>query len=88
MEGTVKNSKNIEDLMEIVISIKDYMEENMVTKTELTAVENRLEKRMDAEFEKTNSKIDGLGRRIDNEVENRAQIEGRVLKLEEVVFPV
>ncbi len=91
-EQLSKLEKNVADVLEIVVSMKDYMEKNLVTKVELSeelnSLEKKLEKRMDVGFEEVNGKIDGLGRRIDNEVENRAQIETRVRKVEEVVFPV
>ncbi len=87
-EQLSKLEKSVEDVLEIVVSMKDYMEKNLVTKAELSEELNSLEKRIDVRFEEVNSKIDGLGRRIDNEVENRAQIETRVRKVEEAVFPV
>ena len=90
-EQLSKLEKNVADVLEIVVSMKDYMEKNLVTKVELSeelnSLEKKLEKRMDVGFEEVSGKIDGLGRRIDNEVENRAQIETRVRKVEEVVFP-
>ena len=90
-EQLSKLEKSVEDVLEIVVSMKGYIENNLVTKEELSkelgSLEKKLEKRMDVGFEEVNSKIDGLNRRIDNEVENRAQIETRVRKVEEVVFP-
>lgn len=90
-EKTSQTDKNVEDILEIVVSMKGYIENNLVTKEglseELESLEKKLEKRMDVGFEEVNGKIDGLGRRIDNEVEHRAQIETRVRKVEEVVFP-
>lgn len=82
-EQSSKLEKNVEDILEIVVSMKTYIESNLVTKAELTT----LEKKVDAGFEEIKSKTDGLNRRIDNEVENRAQIETCVRKVEEVVFP-
>ncbi len=42
---------------------------------------------VEEQFEQVSGKIDGRGRRIDGEVEKIAQIETRVRKVEEVVFP-
>lgn len=83
-EKTSQTDKNVEDILEIVVSMKSYMESDLATKAELS----ELEKKMDTGFEEVNGKIDGLNRRIDNEVENRAQIETRVRKVEEAVFPI
>jgi chromosome segregation ATPase len=91
-EQLSKLEKNVGDILEIVVSMKGYIENNLVTKEELSkelnSLEKKLEKRMDTGFEEVNGKIDGLNRRIDNEAENRAQIETRVRKVEEAVFPV
>ena len=42
---------------------------------------------VDVRFEQVNGKIDGIGRRIDSELERTMQIETRVTKLEIEVFP-
>jgi len=78
-----KVEKDIRDLTEIVVSIKDYMVENMATKAEMNAGFASV----DVRFEQVNGKIDGIGRRIDSELERTLQLEDRVSKVEVEVFP-
>ncbi len=85
-EKTTHLGAAVDDLASAVAKGFADVEERMATKEDLAATEKRLEAKMDVGFEQVAGKIDGLGRRIDNEVENRAQIETRVRKVEEVVF--
>lgn len=52
-----------------------------------TGLEKRLVKRMDEGFEKVDSKIDGLHRRIDDAIDRDVALEVRIAKVEKVVFP-
>ena len=88
------HERNVDDLIEIVVSIKD----NMVTKTEFTELDKKVDegfakteqrfKNIDHQFEGTNGKIEGLHRRIDAELEQRKLLEDRVSKVEAEAFPV
>ncbi len=89
MEAEKKDShdRNMNDLIEIVVSIKD----NMVTKTEFAELEKKVDegfKSVGTQFEQVNGKIDGIHRRIDAELEQRKLLEDRVSKVEAEVFPV
>jgi prefoldin subunit 5 len=82
--------KNMNDLIEIVVSIKD----NMTIKQELAEVEERLTARMDTLAtkeelkemkemeERIHGRVDGLQRADDAAFERDSALEGRILKIE------
>lgn len=72
-KAVAQNTQSINDLIEIVVSIKDHM----VTKDELAS-----------EVEKLTSKIDGVQRAVDAGFERQGSLETRVSKIEEEFHPV
>ena len=80
--------KNVNDLIEIVVAIKD----NMVTKhefeefkQEMTEFKSNTEARfdaIDAKFEKMDAKIDRVQRAVDAGFERQSMLEARVTKVE------
>ena len=63
--------KSINDLIGIVVAIKDYMTIKLATKEELAETEERL-----------NAKIEGVQRSVDGAYELHSALEVRVTKLE------
>ena len=78
--------KNLADLTEIVVAIKDYMVTNMATKDELAEVRRELREefttKMDDIHEKLDGKIQGLQRSIDGNYERQSALESRVTRIE------
>ncbi|MEI6864193.1 MAG: hypothetical protein WCK46_02385 [Candidatus Adlerbacteria bacterium] len=76
--------KNMNDLIEIVVSIKDHM----ATKQELAEVEERLTAKMATNIELTeleerlSGKIEGVQRSVDGAYERQSALEARVSKVE------
>lgn len=67
--------KNIGDLTEIVVSMKEYMEENVVMKDELAEVVAK-------SGEKLGAKIEGVQRAVDAGFERDSTLEARITRVE------
>lgn len=71
--------KNMNDLIEIVVAIKD----NMVTKQEFEEFKEDTEKN----FEMVTGKVEGVQRGLDSNFERHSALEARVSKIEVELHP-
>ncbi|MCX6820141.1 MAG: hypothetical protein NT019_02585 [Candidatus Adlerbacteria bacterium] len=81
-----RTEKNVSDLTEIVVAIKDYMLTHMATKEELTeelsSVKKELRKDLADVREELGGKIEGVQRSVDGSYERQSLLETRVSKVE------
>jgi archaellum component FlaC len=78
--------KNISDLIEIVIAVKDNLEDfRDETNKKFEAIDRKFEQ-VDTQFEIVNGKINGLHRAVDSAFERQSDLDTRVTKIESGLY--